>query len=325
MRRRELLSWLSVAMLAKPAIAPAEQPKVYRVGWIAGAATYAERFRRKLAELGYIEGRNFELLVRFHHGHLERLPELASELASMQCDVIVATGPEATLKAAAAATRSIPIVIGAFDYDPVALGYASGLRQPGGIVTGVFLRQVEITAKRIELLKAAMPALAHAAVFSDRFTPDTSAQMHAAEATAERIDLRVTPVTVPGTPPYDYATAIETARARGAGAVLALMSPAFFEDRERFVHEMSLRRMPASFGLREFADLGGLMSYGANLAQTFDLIAGYVDKILKGNKPADLPIMQPTRFELVINLKTAKALGLTVPQSLLARADEVIE
>jgi ABC-type uncharacterized transport system substrate-binding protein len=325
MRRREFLSWLSVAALAEPVSAFAEQPRTYRVGWIAGAATYAESFKAKLAELGYVEGRNLELLMRFHHGHLEHLPKLASELAARRCDVIVATGPEAALKAAVAAAGAIPIVMGAFDYDPVALGYASGLRQPGGNVTGVFLRQVELTAKRMELLKAAMPSLDHVAVFSDAFTPDTSAQMQAAEAAADHMDVHITPQTVPGTPPYDYATAIEAARQRGAAAVLALMSPAFFEDRARFVREVSLRRVPASFGLREFADLGGLMSYGANLAQTFDLIAGYVDKILKGNKPGDLPIMQPTKFELVVNLKTAKAFGLTVPQSLLARADEVLE
>jgi putative ABC transport system substrate-binding protein len=189
----------------------------------------------------------------------------------------------------------------------------------------VFAQQVELTAKRVELLKEALPPATNLAVFADNFTTDTSEQMRAAEGAAARVGLRLLPAVLQNTPQYDFATAIENARARGAQAALALMSPGFFFERARFVEALSAQRMPSSFGLREFTDLGGLMSYGANIADMYGRAADYVAKILKGAKPADLPVEQPTRFELVVNLKTATALGLTVPQSILARADEVIE
>ncbi len=325
MRRRRLIGLLAGTAAAWPLSTLAQRPRAYRVGWIAGTANMAKRLKQRLGELGYVEGGNLVLLARFHQGHLDRLPEIAAELVGIQCDVILATGPEAALKAVSAATRSIPIVMGAFDYDPVALGYVAGLPRPGGNVTGVFLRQVELTAKRVELLKETIPSLSGVAVLVDAFTTETSDQMRAAEAAAGRLHLRIAPVTVTGAPPYDYAAALGAAGQVGAGAVLVLMSPAFFQDRARLLEEISLRHMAASFGLREFADLGGLMSYGANLDQTFTLLADYVAKILNGAKPDDLPVQQPTKFELVINLQTAKTLGLTVPQSMLARADEVIE
>jgi putative tryptophan/tyrosine transport system substrate-binding protein len=229
------------------------------------------------------------------------------------------------LKAAASATRTIPIVFIAVDYDPVALGYVAGLPRPGGNITGVFLRQVELTAKRLDLLKEAVPALTGVAVFADVFTSDDSEQMQAAEAAAGRLGVRLLPVKLPGAPPFDFAAVIASSRDRGATAVLALMSPAFFYDRERFVQALTTGRMPASFGLRQFADLGGLMSYGANLVEMYGLAANYANKIMKGATPANLPVEQPTRFELVINMKTATALGLSVPATLLTLADEVIE
>lgn len=284
-----------------------------------------ERFRNRLRELGYSEGRDYVLDIRAHRGQIERLPDLAAHLVQSRPDIIVASGPEAALKAAVGATRSVPIVFIAVDYDPVALGYVVGLPRPGGNVTGLFLRQLELTAKRLELMKEALPSLTDLAVFADAFTTDKSGQMQAGQAVAGRLGVKLLPLLLPGGPPFDFTAAIETSRGRGAGAVLALMSPALFFDRARFVEALMARRMPASFGLREFADLGGLMSYGANLVEMYGRAADYVDRIMKGIKPGELPVEQPTKFELVINLKTVKEFGLTLPLPLLARADEVIE
>jgi len=315
------------AAVASPLAAEAQQPvRVRRIGRLAARATGPfEAFAGRLAALGYVEGRDFVVETREHRGRLDRVPELAAELVRLAPDVIIASGPEAVLRAVSAATSSIPIVMLAVDYDPVALGLVASLARPGGNVTGVSVQQIELTAKRVELLTEAVPAVIDIAVFSDAFTTEASEQMRAATRAADRLRLRLTSVVVPGAPPYDFSASLETARRRGAGAVLALMSPGFNFDRSRFVEEVSRHRMPASFGWREFAEEGGLMSYGASQNDMNVLLADYVDKIFKGAKPADLPVQQPTKFELVINLKTAKALGLTVPPGLLVAADEVIE
>jgi putative ABC transport system substrate-binding protein len=326
--RREFLIGLGAATLW-PLAARAQQPtRMRRIGWLRGNAAAAAQlaaFVDRLAALGYVEGRDFVLETRQHQGRVDRVPELAAELVRLAPEIIIASGPETVLRAVSSTTSSIPIVMLAVDYDPVALGLVASLARPGGNVTGVSVQQIELTAKRVELLREAVSGLIDVAVFSDAFTTEASEQMRAAAAAADRLRLRLTSVVVPGAPPYDFAAALETARQRGAGAVLALMSPGFFFDRWRFVEEVARHRMPASFGLREFVDEGGLMSYGANQNDMNALLADYVAKIFKGAKPADLPVQQPTKFELVINLKTAKALGLTVPQSFLARADEVIE
>ena len=326
--RREFLIGLGTS-IAWPLAGRAQQPtRLHRIGALrgnAGESGQLAAFVGRLAALGYVEGRDFVLETRQHQGRLDRVPELAAELVRLAPEIIIASGPEAVLRAVSAATSSIPIIMFAVDYDPVALGLVASLARPGGNVTGVTVQQIELTAKRVELLEEAVPAVIDVAVFSDAFTTEASEQMRAAAAAADRLRLGLTSVVVPGAPPYDFAAALETARQRGAGAVLALMSPGFFFDRSRFVEEVSRHRMPASFGPREFTEAGGLMSYGANLNDMNALLADYVAKIFKGAKPADLPVEQPTRFELVINLKTAKALGLTVPQALLARADEVIE
>jgi putative ABC transport system substrate-binding protein len=329
MRRREFGKLVGGTAIAWPLAARAQQPtRMRRIGRLSSSAAATGQLAAlvgRLAVLGYVEGRDFVIEGREHQGRLDRVPELAAELVRLAPDVIIAGGPEAVLRAVSAATSSIPIIMLAVDYDPVALGLVASLARPGGNITGVTVQQIELTAKRVELLREAVPGLVDIAVFSDAFTPEASEQMRAAAAAADRLGLRLTSVVVPGAPPYDFAAALETARQRGAGAVLALMSPGFFFDRSRFVEEVSRHRMPASFGLREFADEGGLMSYGANQNDMNALLADYVAKIFKGAKPADLPVAQPTKFELVINLKTAKALGLSVPQSILARADEVIE
>ena len=328
MRRRELVAGFGCALVFGASRAAFGQvAKPFRIGMLRGGSATAqtERFRSRLGELGYSEGRDYVLDIRAHEGRIDRLPELAASLVASRPDLIVAAGPEAALKAASAATRSIPIVFMAVDYDPVALGYVAGLPRPGGKLTGVFLRQVELTAKRLDLLKEALPAVADLAVFADAFTTDESGQMRAAEAAAARLGVKLLPLSLPGAPPFDFAAAIEASRERGAGAVLALMSPALFYDRERLVQALTARRMPASFGLREFVDLGGLMSYGANIVEMYGRAADYADRIIKGAKPGDLPVEQPTKFELVINLNTAREFGLKMPLPLLARADEVIE
>jgi putative ABC transport system substrate-binding protein len=329
MRRRAFFAFAGALAFGAGGAATAQsQPKRYRIGMLGGNPTAQpaqfDRLKRRLAELGYVDGRDIVFERRFHRGRIEQVPELAAELVQLRPDVIVATGPEAVLKAVSSATTNIPIVFVAVDYDPVALGYIANLPRPGGNLTGLFLRQVELTAKRAELLKEALPGLTDLAVFADAFTTKDSEQMRAVEGAAARLGVRVVPLILRGAP-YDFPEAIETARAKGAGAVLALMTPGFFSEQEHLVRALSAGNMPASFGLREFADRGGLMSYGANIVEMYDRVADYVAKILHGAKPADLPIEQPTKFELVINLKTAKALGLSLPQSILARADEVIE
>jgi putative ABC transport system substrate-binding protein len=326
--RRDLIALAGALVIGTGGTATAQSAaKPYRIGMLRGSSRndQTERFTRRLNELGFVEARDFVLDITPHHGRIEGLPQLAADMINRRPDVIVASGPEAVLKAVATATASIPIVFLAVDYDPIALGYVAGLAHPGGNLTGVFLRQVELTAKRVDLLKDTLPALKNLAVFSDAFTTDASEQMQAAEAATARLGLKLLPLAVSGAPPYDFITAVETSRTRGADAVLALMSPAFFIDRDRFVQALTAQRMPASFGLREFADLGALMSYGANIVEMNARAADYVAKIMKGATPADLPVEQPTKFELVINLKTAKALGRTVPAALLARANEVIE
>ena len=328
MRRRDLIALAGTMAIGAGSAAIAQSlSKPRRIAMLRSASAYQqiERFKRRLAELGYVEGRDYVLEISLHRGQIERLPELSGKLVRSQPDVIVASGPEAVLKAISSATNSIPVVFLAVDYDPVALGYVAGLARPGGNLTGVFLQQIELTAKRVELLKEALPALTNLAVFTDAFTTDTSGQMRAAARAAARLGLNLLPLVVPGAPPYDFATAIETSRARDATAVLALMSPAFFFDRERFVRAVSEQRMPASFGLREFAELGALMSYGANIVEMNGRAADYVAKILGGVKPREIPVEQPTKFELLVNLKTAREFGLTLPRSIVARSDEVIE
>jgi putative tryptophan/tyrosine transport system substrate-binding protein len=328
MRRRAVIAGLGGALVVgRSGAVRAQTAKRFRIGMLRGGSSAAqtEQFKNRLAELGHTEGRDYVLDIRAHEGRIERLPDLAASLVQSGTDLIVASGPEAALKAASSVTRSIPIVFVAVDYDPVALGYVAGLPRPGGNITGVFLRQVELTAKRLDFLKEAIPAVTDMAVFADAFTTDRSGQMEAAEAAAARLGVRLLPVSLPGAPPFDFAAALESSRERGAGAVLALMSPALFFDRERLIQALTAGRMPASFGLREFAELGGLMSYGANLVEMYGRAADYADKIMKGAKPGDLPVEQPTKFELVVNLKVAQALGLTIPPTLLARADEVIE
>ncbi len=226
-----------------------------------------------------------------------------------------------TLQAARKATATVPIVIVAVDFDPIARGYVATLAKPGGNVTGVVLRQIELTGKRMQFLKEALPNVTRVAVFWDAISAD---QWREAEKTALGLGLRLQGVELRN-PPYHLTVAFRTAARGRAEALLLLMSPVFFPQRAQ-VAELGLKsQLPTICGLAQYAQAGALMSYGANLDDMFRQAAVYIDKIFKGVRPADLPIEQPTKFELLINLKTAKALGLTIPPSLLQRADQVIE
>jgi putative ABC transport system substrate-binding protein len=219
------------------------------------------------------------------------------------------------------AEETIPVVIVAIDYDPQALGYVASLARPGGNVTGVFLQQIELTAKRMELLKATLPKLTRLAILWDASAAD---QFKAAEAASRSLGIRVHSLELPN-PGDNLRGALAAAVKDHADALFVVTTAVLFRERAQIAQLAVNNRLPAMFALREFAEAGGLMSYGTNLPEMFRRAAIYVDKILKGAKPGDLPIEQPTKFELVINLKTAKALGLTIPQLLLLRADEVIQ
>jgi putative tryptophan/tyrosine transport system substrate-binding protein len=285
------------------------------------SAPFNVAFEQRLRELGYVEGQNLAIDFLGLDGHLDRLPEAMEELVRRKVDVILAAGQEVLLKAAKQATGTIPIVMIAISYDPVALGYVGSLARPGGNITGVFLRQPELTGKRLELLKQTVPDIARAIVFWDAYG---AAQVDVAATAAQSLQLPIKSVELRD-PPYDYARALEAAQPRPGDALLFTTSIFFFRDRDRLAELALQHRLPSMFTQREITEAGGLMSYGTNVPGMFRLAADYVDKILKGAAKADLPVQQPTTFELVVNLKTAKALGLTVPQSILARADEVIE
>jgi putative ABC transport system substrate-binding protein len=276
---------------------------------------------RALAELGLVDGQTMRIEFRMAEGHIERLPGLAVELIRANVDVIVAGGTLPSLEAARQATNIIPIVMVAVDYDPFATKLVSSLSRPGGNITGVFVRQIELTAKRMELLKEIVPKAKRVAIFTDPFTVD---QFKMAESTARTFGLGLQPVQFQALP-YDYAAAFASVAKERSGAVLVTVGPNFFRDRARLIESATRQRIPTMFPLPEFADAGGLIAYGANLNTTFAGAARYIDRILKGVKPADLPIEQPKSFELVVNTKTAKAIGVTIPSSILLRADRIIE
>ena len=282
-----------------------------------------EAFRQGLRDLGYIEGGNVVIESRDAEGKLERLPALAAELVALKVDVIVAPSTPAAL-AAKQATRTLPIVFAAVA-DPVARGLVTSLARPGGNVTGSSNLAPELVGKRLEQLKQAVPGVNRVAVlWQPGIAGRTEKDMvNAAEVAAQALGVRLQFVEARG--PADFDRAFSEMTGARAGALTLLGSGMFFIERRRLVDLAATNRLPAVYGLREYVDAGGLMSYGPNSADLYRRAATYVDRLLKGAKPGDLPIEQPTRFELVINLKTAKALGLTIPTSLLARADQVIE
>ncbi len=328
MRRREFITLLSSAAAAWPLAARAQRSeKVPRIGYLSPSfVTNREReepFRQGLRELGYVEGKNIIIEYRFAEGKFERLPDLAAELVELKVDVIVAQVTVASL-AAKGATRTIPIVMQGVS-DPVGTGLVASLARPGGNITGTSAMSAEVIGKSLELLKETVPKLSRVAVL---WNPDNAifqAQMlRETQIAAGALAVELQIFAARGADEIDQAFAAMT-RGR-VGALLVLPDPVFnSHHRGRIVGLAERSRLPAMYGSRDFAAAGGLMTYGPNYADLFRRAAAYVDKILKGTSPTDLPVEQATKFELVINLKTAKTLGLTIPIPLLGRADEVIE
>jgi putative ABC transport system substrate-binding protein len=330
MNRRETILTL-FALGASPLASFAQQEgRSYRLGWLTTSNPRAEAFRtepytiafvQRLRELGFVEGRNLVIEYRAAEGKSEKLRGLAAELAPLNCDVLVAQGTEAVLVALKQATRETPIVVVAVDYDPVSTGHIASLARSGGRITGMTHIQSELPAKRVELLKELLPNARKIAVLGDT---STAGQLAAAQRGAKRLGLEVHVLDFKSAP-YDYDGAFSEAVRAKADALLALGSGNFVPARKQITELALKRRLPSMFHHSLWVEFGGLMSYGANFVNTFRRAAEQVGMILNGRKPAEMPVEQPTTFELVINLKTAKALGVTIPQSLLVRADRVIQ
>jgi putative ABC transport system substrate-binding protein len=329
MRPIGLAGVLAVGLAVAPLAGESQQAaKIARIGYlalnIAASPHLPEAFLQGLRDLGYVEGRNVVIEYRDAEGKPERLPALAAELVALKVDVIVAGGTPQAL-AAKQATKTIPIVFASAP-DPVMDGLVTSVARPGGNVTGLSTLTPELVGKRLELLTQAVPGVSRVAVLrqpgfqGERTDKD---MLKGADVAARALGVRLQFVEARGPADIDRAFSDMT-RAR-AGALTVLPSNMFLIERRRFVDLAAKHRLPAVYPWRESVDAGGLMAYGPNLADLFRRAATYVDKILKGAKPADLPVERPTKFELVINLKTAKALGLTIPPSLLRRADEVIQ
>jgi ABC-type uncharacterized transport system substrate-binding protein len=322
MRLIGLVIILTLSLTRAPLAAEAQQAgKVARIGVLvatsaASASPRIEIFRKALREHGYVEGKNIAFEYRYAEGKLDRLPELAAELVGLKVDVIV-TASASAVQVAKKATSTIPIVFYALA-DPVATGLVESLARPGQNITGLSIQGPELDGKRLELLKEAVPKTGRVAVLFGPAYPRKET-----EIAAQALGIQIISLPVRGL--GDFEPAFETARKGNADALLTSPHPLINTVRERIVEFAAKNRLPAMYGGPEFVDAGGLMSYAPSYTDLIRRAATYVDKILKGAKPADLPVEQPTKFELVINLKTAKALGLSIPQTLLLRADQVIE
>ena len=327
--RRTFLAGSGAVLLAAPLVVEAQLgAKVARIGYLApnlaASPHQQEAFRQGLRDLGYVEGRNLVIEYRDAGGKPEGLPALAAELAALKVDVIVAPPTVAAL-AARQATRMIPIVFTNAS-DPVTSGLVASLARPGGNATGLSILAPELVGKRLEQLKQAVPGFSRVAVLwqPGALGERTDQEMlKGADVAARALGVRLQVVEARGPENFDRAFSDMT-KAR-AGAVTVLSSNMFTNERRRLVDLAAKTRLPAMYSQREFVDAGGLMAYGPDFADLFRRTATYVDKILKGANPGDLPVEQPTKFELIINAKTAKALGLVIPKSLLLRADQVIE
>jgi putative tryptophan/tyrosine transport system substrate-binding protein len=321
---------IGVAFALCGALASAQQPKkVFRIGYLSANdraidSARSGEIRAALRTLGYIEGQNIVIEFRYAEGKPDRAPELAAELVRLKVDIIVVSAGDAWIRAAKNATKTIPIVMAGAGADPVETGLVESLARPGGNVTGVTNLTGELGGRRLELFKEAVPKLTRVAVLHDPATLASVQQVKEVLPPAARA-LRVTiqPWEVRGTDEFDRVFA-DMGKQRLDGLYLSL-GPLMNANRKRIAEYALKSRLPSIHVRREFVEAGGLMSYGADLAENARRVAYYVDKILKEAKPADLPVEQPTKFELVINLKTAKQIGVTIPQSLLYRADRVIK
>jgi putative ABC transport system substrate-binding protein len=326
MKKKGFLLALCAMLLALCFPAEAQQPtKVSRIGYLTGATPDGqldriEAFRQGLRELGYVEGKNIVIEWRSAEGKLDRLPARAAELVRLKVDIIVTAGPLAT-RAAKEATNTIPIVISQ-DPDPVGNGFVASLARPGGNITGLSSLTADLSGKRLELLKEIIPKLSRVAVFGTS-TGSTAQQRREIELAAGAFKVQLQYLDV--LDPKDIETAFREASKRRADAILVVPSSVLISHRKQVVELTVKRRLPAIYSTSQYVVAGGLMSYGVNTADVDRRAATYVDKILKGTKPADLPVEQPTKFEFIINLKAAKQIGLTIPPNVLVRADKVIK
>jgi len=324
MKKAGVLSIL--VLLAVAVIAQAQQPtKVPRIGYLSATSPSAnvgriEAFRQGLGELGYVEGKNIVIEWRYAEGKFDRLPALVAELVRLKVDVIVTSGPQST-RVAKEATVTIPIVMG-FDPDPVGGGFVASLARPGGNITGLSTLSPELSGKQLELLKEIVPKLSRVAVLGDSNEPGNAQALREMELAAGAFKAKLQYLDV--LDPKDIETAFRAASKGRAEAVLVLPSPVLTSQRIQIVDLAVKSRLPAIYWRSDFVEAGGLMTYSVNYNDLARGAATYVDKILKGAKPADLPVEQPKKFELIINLKTAKQIGLTIPPNVLARADRVI-
>ena len=330
MRKKVFRLTLCAMLFALCVSAEAQQPKkVPRIGYLsprdaASESTRAEAIRLALRELGYIEGQNIAIEYRYVEAKLDRAPALLAELARLKVDIIVVTGGDPDIRAAKNATKTIPIVMVGAGTDPVEAGFIDSLARPGGNVTGLTNLAPELAGKRLELLKEAVPKVARVAVLYDPALPSHVLQVKELLPVAARaLKLTIQPWEIRGTDDFERVfTALNKDRPDG---LYVLGGPLMNTNQKRIADFALKSRLPSVYQTRQAVDAGGLMSYGADEAESYRRVAYFVDKILKGAKPADLPVEQPTKFELVINLKTAKQIGLTIPPEVLARANRLIK
>ena len=312
-------------LLGSASLADAGESKTYRLGFLvagsrASVAGRVEAFRAGLRELGYIEGKNLVIEERYGDTRIERVPELAAELVRLKVDVIVTGGSQAT-GPASKATSTIPIVM-AQDNDPLGSGFVASLARPGGNITGMANLNSELSGKQLEVLKEAFPKLARVAILSDLSEPSSAPPVKETGLAAKA--LAVQPYYLNIRTVQDFDTAVNSARAKKVDALLALTSALFNSHRKELVELAAKLKLPAMYPRADYVDDGGLMTYGVDVNDLFRRAAIFVDKILKGAKPAEIPVEQPKKFEFIVNLKTAKQLGVTIPPNLLVRADRVI-
>jgi putative ABC transport system substrate-binding protein len=324
MRRRDFLIGIAGSTAALPFAARAQQPKMWRIGVLAiSALPPIQRFSRKLQDYGYIDGRNVHFENRFAGSNDDRYPGLAAELAALPVDVIVTLGTPAA-RAAKQATSTIPIVMGAIG-DPVGVGIVSNLARPGGNITGFAAQNIELESKRLEILKELLPHLSRVGMLANANNPLLEASLKNLRPTVETLRLTIELFEVRDAAEIEGAL-LRLHQARLDGVLIAA-DTVLLTKRRQIAGALATSKLAAVYPFREYADadVGGLIVHGANLGVLFERAAGYVDRILKGDKPGDLPVQLATEFELIINLKTARVLGLNVPTSILLRADEVIE
>ena len=326
MIKKMILSLVPTILLASVFVVHAQQPaRQRRIGFLGNSNATLEAnllgpFKEGLRELGYLEGRNIEIEYRWAEGKYERFPNLIAELIALHVDLIVTAGTPASLAVKKVAT-SIPLVMIAVG-DPVGTGLITSLHHPGGNITGLTSIASDLEGKRLELLREVVPAVSHVAVFWNPASPFQVVSEKELQAAAQVLHMKVLSLGVKGEEQFD--TAFATIRRERPGALLVLADRLFLHNRARIMEFAVRNRLPGVHAYQELVEAGGLISYGPSYADMHKRAASYVDKILKGGKPADLPVEQPRKFELMINLKTAKQIGLTIPPNVLARADRVI-